>query len=343
MCTRQLVLTPPKSSHPGPSLSCQQSASISPLAATLMDIPASVANKGFTRSLSPLAATLTKNRGVGGVMVNQLPPVKIAVLSFHPLMNCPLFPREKQSLSFHTLTNCPFSISFILTFMHRMGGVGGTTNIQTFKPANIPTLPGSSSHAGRIANTIRSRRRNDAKKSSNCFHGQYFLFSNCIPRSASAPVTISARASAQSPSGFPLAVHGAIRARGLFRMRFPFPETPIVYAYSFALLESSLAEGSAANHTGVFTPSPLFLKVSRFKYLCFANVSNPIASPPAIPWMAFYARHKKVGQTFLSVPGVLIRRLCGQQTQRAPRFNRSALGATSKKFLTSFARTSHAP
>src|SRR6266403_4702693 len=33
----------------------------------------------------------------GGVMVKQLPPVKIAVLSFHPLMNRPLFHREKQS------------------------------------------------------------------------------------------------------------------------------------------------------------------------------------------------------------------------------------------------------
>src|SRR5882724_6784853 len=151
MCTRQLVLTPPKSSHPGPSLSCQQSASISPLAATLMDLPASVANKGFTRSLSPLAATLTKNRGMGGVMVNQLPPVKIAVLSFHPLMNCPLFPREKQSLSFHALTNCPFSIPFVLTFMHRMGGVGGSQAVflkyyfnfpiaQTFRPWDFPTF-----------------------------------------------------------------------------------------------------------------------------------------------------------------------------------------------------------
>jgi hypothetical protein len=41
-------------------------------------------------------------------------------------------------LSFHALTNCSFSISFLLTFMHRMGGVGGaflfslpTSNLQT--------------------------------------------------------------------------------------------------------------------------------------------------------------------------------------------------------------------
>ncbi len=38
---------------------------LSPLAATLMDLPASVANKRLTACLSPLAATLTRNRGVG--------------------------------------------------------------------------------------------------------------------------------------------------------------------------------------------------------------------------------------------------------------------------------------
>src|SRR6266849_4404167 len=47
---------------------------VSPLAATLMDLPASVANKRLTAGLSPLDVTLTKNRGDGGVMVNQHPP-----------------------------------------------------------------------------------------------------------------------------------------------------------------------------------------------------------------------------------------------------------------------------
>ncbi len=37
---------------------------VSPLAATLMDLPASVGNKRLTAGLSPLDATLTKNRGV---------------------------------------------------------------------------------------------------------------------------------------------------------------------------------------------------------------------------------------------------------------------------------------
>lgn len=46
--------------------SCRQTAPLTPLAATLMEFPASVANKRLTAGLSPLAATLTKNIGGGG-------------------------------------------------------------------------------------------------------------------------------------------------------------------------------------------------------------------------------------------------------------------------------------
>src|SRR5882724_9955094 len=75
MSARQAaLLTPPKSSHPTQFLSRQHFVRVSPLAATLMDLPASVANKRLTAELNPLDATLTKNRGVGGVIVNQLPP-----------------------------------------------------------------------------------------------------------------------------------------------------------------------------------------------------------------------------------------------------------------------------
>src|SRR5712664_2782109 len=66
MRARQVVLlAPPKYSHPRPLLSCQHFVPISPLDATLMESPASVANKRLTARLSLLAATLTKNRGVG--------------------------------------------------------------------------------------------------------------------------------------------------------------------------------------------------------------------------------------------------------------------------------------
>jgi len=40
---------------------------LTPLAATLMDLPASVANKRLTTWLTPLDATLTENRGVHGL------------------------------------------------------------------------------------------------------------------------------------------------------------------------------------------------------------------------------------------------------------------------------------
>src|SRR5215470_19109964 len=143
---------------------------------------------------------------------------------------------------------------------------------------NDPSLPVFEEGAiqfGRIRNTVRSRLRNAAKKSSNCFHGAYFLFSNCIPCCASAPLRISTRAGTHAPRNPPRMSQGATFTRGLLRMRFTFPETPMVYTYSLASCESSFREGSAANHTGVFTLWPLFLKVSRFRYLCPANAANP--------------------------------------------------------------------
>src|SRR5712691_2552756 len=75
MRPRPAVLpTPTSSSHLSPLLSRQQLPPLTPLAATLMDFPASVANKRLTTGLSPLAATLTENREEEGVMVNQHPP-----------------------------------------------------------------------------------------------------------------------------------------------------------------------------------------------------------------------------------------------------------------------------
>src|SRR5229473_608266 len=64
-----VLLTPSKSSHPTQLLSRQRSVRVSPLAATFMVFPASVANKRLTVGLSPLDATLTKNRGEGVLLL----------------------------------------------------------------------------------------------------------------------------------------------------------------------------------------------------------------------------------------------------------------------------------
>src|SRR5229473_792715 len=60
-----VLLTPSKSLSPTQFLSRQHFASISLLAATLMHLLASVANKRLTARLNPLDATLTENTGVG--------------------------------------------------------------------------------------------------------------------------------------------------------------------------------------------------------------------------------------------------------------------------------------
>jgi hypothetical protein len=66
MRPRQVVLlTPLESVHPHPLPSHKHLAILTPLDATLMHSPVSVANKRLTAALSPLAATLTKNREVG--------------------------------------------------------------------------------------------------------------------------------------------------------------------------------------------------------------------------------------------------------------------------------------
>src|SRR6266850_2044182 len=96
-----VILTPSRSSHPTQLLSRQHSAPISPLAATLMDLPTSVANKGFTRSLSLLAATLTKNRGVGA------PPFDAS--TFNPA--CPLLSITRHLFTLSGVEGSLFSSS----------------------------------------------------------------------------------------------------------------------------------------------------------------------------------------------------------------------------------------
>src|SRR6266478_8741111 len=102
MCARQAApFSPPNLSHLLALLSRQQGALVSPLAATLMDPPASVAYKRLTAELTPLDATLTKNRGWG-----------VLWLTRHPTNGvCPGFlvaslPTTHGSLSSCTLNSC---------------------------------------------------------------------------------------------------------------------------------------------------------------------------------------------------------------------------------------------
>src|SRR5260370_25229661 len=106
MRPRPAVLpTPTSSSHLSPLLSRQQLPPLTPLAATLMDCPASVANKRLTAELSPLAATLTKNRGVGAHPLRNQPlatrPSRMDSIPFFSA-SCPLFCTHQQ------LTPCIF-------------------------------------------------------------------------------------------------------------------------------------------------------------------------------------------------------------------------------------------
>src|SRR6266849_9480948 len=75
-----VLLTPPKSTHPSRLLSRLGRALVSPLAGTLMDLPASVANKRLTGELTSLDATLTQK--VGGLSLTRIPN-NVCLLSKH--------------------------------------------------------------------------------------------------------------------------------------------------------------------------------------------------------------------------------------------------------------------
>src|SRR6266446_386261 len=91
-----------------------------------MNSPASVANKRLTAWLTPLAATLTKNRGVG------------SEAAFLPSST------DMPPLSFHTLTNCNSSNPFVFIFMQIDGGVHPPCTFTTFRSLCKLLFPESS-------------------------------------------------------------------------------------------------------------------------------------------------------------------------------------------------------
>jgi len=110
MAARQLVLlTSPDSSHPFQLLSRQQSAPVNPSEATLMILPASVANKRLTLRLSPLNATLTKNPGAHPS--SQILLARPATLSQPPI--------------FRTLFQVPYPATPLFATLTKKTGVWG--------------------------------------------------------------------------------------------------------------------------------------------------------------------------------------------------------------------------
>jgi hypothetical protein len=155
---RQATLSRPRDENP---------ATVTPLAATLMDLPASVANKRLTAELNPLAATLTKTRGCcfpralrtarsGGPAVLRL----FGSLTFQPFnfstISQPVFSTAYALFQvtypvtpvFATLTKTAGCIPKIpiLEHTHRM-----CLDVQTFRHVDVPTIgtmSGLASHAG---------------------------------------------------------------------------------------------------------------------------------------------------------------------------------------------------
>src|SRR5882672_5171172 len=138
MLARQLVLlTSSESFHPTQLLSRQRSTPLSALAATLMGFPVSVANKRLTAGLNPLAATLTKNRGVGGVMVNRLPAdFKIPTCNSHSETQGPPPHHDHLRSFFSFIYKLP--ILYPLCFdIHASDGGCTPPNFSTFQRSNM--------------------------------------------------------------------------------------------------------------------------------------------------------------------------------------------------------------
>src|SRR5713226_7195393 len=138
-----VLLTPPRFSHPSRLPSRQHLACVNPLAATLMHLPASVANKRITEWLSPLDATLTKNTGY-------LLQAKSFSLSFSrcslQLLSVPPSLCGCRSAS-HLPYPLPSSVScnsFVCSSYKNTGGVGV---FFPFRHSSLATVPNSFSKA----------------------------------------------------------------------------------------------------------------------------------------------------------------------------------------------------
>src|SRR6266481_3775601 len=115
-----VLLTPSKPSHPKQLPFRQHFVRVSPLPATLMVFPASVANKRLTAELNPLDATFTKNRGVGSPPFDVLTPIPANVSNRFPIY--PLCFHTFVALTDSTTLEQLFSNQPVTHSFHRDGG-----------------------------------------------------------------------------------------------------------------------------------------------------------------------------------------------------------------------------
>src|SRR6266567_7331213 len=115
-----VLLTPLESPHPKALLSRQPPPPISPLAATLMNLLASAANKRLTVELSPLDATLTKYRG------DILRPKAFLLLQLFALFNSSqrfsVFVAARSSI-FRTLFQVRYAVTPVFATLAKTAGV----------------------------------------------------------------------------------------------------------------------------------------------------------------------------------------------------------------------------
>src|SRR6266403_335321 len=105
-----ITLTPLVATHTKCSQITENTNTLSPAFATHADFA----------PVTPVSATHTKTTGVyTNNSHSETHPMRIVTFS--------------SSLSFQRLTNCPLCKSFVLTFMHRMGGVGGGEELSSQK------------------------------------------------------------------------------------------------------------------------------------------------------------------------------------------------------------------
>jgi hypothetical protein len=125
--------------------------SVSPLTATLTVTLSSVGNKRLTGILTPLDATLTKNRGVGAILTFQ--PSNVQMRSLHPGCSCGTC-NDLRSISFTvTFLATPHPLNPLLSHSYKNHrGVGCSSS----PPSSFFVRSSRSLHQERFTTPLRS-------------------------------------------------------------------------------------------------------------------------------------------------------------------------------------------